>query len=40
MASTHCDVAVAIPERWQTRLSIVRSAVRRPRVGATTVSTD
>ena len=39
-ASTQAAVAVAMPDRWQTRLSMVRSAVSRPRVGATTVSTD
>ena len=37
-ASTQARVAVATPERWQTRLSAVRSAVSRPRTGARTAS--
>ena len=35
-ASTHAAVAVATPERWQAKLSAVRSAVSRPRVGPAT----
>jgi hypothetical protein len=37
-ASTQRRVAVATPERWQSRLSAVRSAVSRPRTGARTTS--
>ena len=37
-ASTQARVAVAIPDRWHTRFSAVRSAVSRPRTGARTAS--
>ena len=37
-ASTHRAVAVATPERWQSRLSAVRSAVSSERVGPVTVA--
>src|SRR5690606_20739033 len=36
-ASTHRAVSVAIPDRWVTRLSAVRSAVRRALAGPSTV---
>jgi hypothetical protein len=35
-ASTQREVAVATPDRWHARLSAVRSAVSRPRVGPST----
>ncbi len=38
-APTQAAVVVAIPDRWQTRFSMVRSAVSRPRVSARTVRT-
>ena len=38
-ASTQAAVAVATPERWQAKLSAVRSAVSRPRTGPDTCIT-